>query len=191
MALASRATAVQLEADLACKGMSPIYDACNYNSYDDFWVMPVCHTALYGVVKDFWKCILGASAMAAPRHPNFQIRKAGRDLIAQRYREVNLTSEFSSPPRCISKICFCQSRQLQHRAHHFSCRSSISPSPQKYHRPEGVLHHGGLAAFHAWLLRVLSARGLPWPDHDAGRAQRLDSPAEVYWPCLHFHAQQR
>ncbi len=43
---------------LGCHGWSPIMKALPYLDYNNFWIIPMAHALLYGVVRSFWKLIL-------------------------------------------------------------------------------------------------------------------------------------
>ncbi len=51
---------------VGCHGYSPIMRALSYLDYNNFWIIPMAHALLYGVVKGFWKLILSKPEPGVP-----------------------------------------------------------------------------------------------------------------------------
>lgn len=75
-----------------CKGISVIPKALSYVDYKTFWVLPLAHAFLYGVLANFWNLLLPKQTGPVKW---YAIKKEGRKLIASRGHDLVATSEYS------------------------------------------------------------------------------------------------
>ncbi|GLI64632.1 hypothetical protein VaNZ11_007950 [Volvox africanus] len=85
---------------VGCKGLSPIIRELDYCNYNDVFVVPVAHAALFGVIKRFWNTILGKLG----RHVmDYTILGPQRKIMAQRASHIITTNDLNRPYRDIVK----------------------------------------------------------------------------------------
>ena len=96
--------------EVGCHGISPLVGTarlqeCNplglpYVDYNDLWIVPIAHASLLGLVKDFWKALLGPVKKGQPR-PWYVLPAAAKDEIVKRGKAVSSTDDFGRPYRCL------------------------------------------------------------------------------------------
>jgi hypothetical protein len=72
----------------------------SYVDYNDLWIVPIGHAALLGLVKDFWKALLGPVKKGQPR-PWYALPADSKAEIHRRAAELDSTDDFGRPYRCI------------------------------------------------------------------------------------------
>lgn len=96
--------------EVGCHGISPLVGTAllkhnnpvglSYVSYNDLWIVPVAHASLLGLVKDFWKALLGPVKKGQPR-PWYVLPAASKDEMVRRGKAVSSTDDFGRPYRCV------------------------------------------------------------------------------------------
>lgn len=79
--------------DLGTLGRSIFMRELKYCDYNNLFVVPIAHAGLCGVVKDFWKVVLGTTARGQAA-PWYQLSTWARDVMRGRAAECVATLDF-------------------------------------------------------------------------------------------------
>lgn len=85
---------------LGAHGPSTFIQKLPYARYSTLWLLPVCHSLLLGLVKDFWNLLLCKKQQGQP-YPWYAIRPEHRRLLQKRGPGITITNDFTRPYRCI------------------------------------------------------------------------------------------
>ena len=87
--------------DVGCWGLSKVAAALPYVSMNNLHLIPFAHAGLYGVVKDFYRYLLGTKKTAA--HPGTAgiISNAAKKVMSNRAAHIVQTMDFDRPYRDI------------------------------------------------------------------------------------------
>lgn len=89
--------------EMGCHGTSWLVQSLPYVDYNNIQLLPFAHTVLLGVLKDFWKHMLGNKKKAGQAAAAGAISLAARAAMAARAAQISPTADFGRPYRCIVK----------------------------------------------------------------------------------------
>eukprot|EP00798_Chlamydomonas_sp_ICE-L_P001205 gene1205-32547_t len=84
-----------------CHGLSMVVHVLPYVDYNNFFLVPVAHALLFGVVKGFVKHLYRPIPKAVNDCPKDALSNPVRSLIASRKDDTRVTSEMGRPYKCI------------------------------------------------------------------------------------------
>lgn len=92
--------------------------------YDEFFLLPVAHAAINGVLKPFWRLMLRKPKTTLPSGDDLRIDRASQQAMSRRHRELCPTSCFTTQLPDIIKCDTLLSTSVCHFAE--SCDAASS-----------------------------------------------------------------